>query len=177
MLDVSLKPIMFNTEAIQILTHPENPQKMKSLGNYLADKVRTELLNEGLSGSSFITELISGKRLYICRAFHMDLASRNATDPSVVLLLERGYQGLINLSVMALQYHLTERERETVEHLLHGLTSKEIAERMKISPFTVKAFLRIVMLKTGVSTRSGILGKLIGLVDSSAPPGKLRSAR
>jgi DNA-binding CsgD family transcriptional regulator len=33
---------------------------------------------------------------------------------------------------------------------------------MKISPNTVKAFLRIVMVKMGVSTRSGILGKVIG---------------
>jgi LuxR family transcriptional regulator, regulator of acetate metabolism len=57
---------------------------------------------------------------------------------------------------------LTQREKETVELLIQGLTSKEIATRMKISPNTVKAFLRIVMVKMGVSTRSGILGKVIG---------------
>jgi len=40
--------------------------------------------------------------------------------------------------------------------------SKEIAERMKISPSTVKAFLRLVMVKMSVSTRSGIVGKVLG---------------
>jgi DNA-binding CsgD family transcriptional regulator len=59
-------------------------------------------------------------------------------------------------------FELTKREKETVELLIQGLTSKEIATRMKISPNTVKAFLRIVMVKMGVSTRSGILGKVIG---------------
>jgi DNA-binding CsgD family transcriptional regulator len=45
---------------------------------------------------------------------------------------------------------------------MEGLTSKEIAERMKISPSTVKAFLRLVMVKMSVSTRSGIVGKVLG---------------
>jgi Bacterial regulatory proteins, luxR family len=48
-----------------------------------------------------------------------------------------------------------------VEFLLSGLSSKEIADRMKISPNTVKATLRVVMIKMGVSTRSGIVGKII----------------
>jgi DNA-binding CsgD family transcriptional regulator len=46
--------------------------------------------------------------------------------------------------------------------LLQGLTSKEIAARMSISPNTVKAFLRLVMVKMGVSTRSGIVGRVVG---------------
>jgi DNA-binding CsgD family transcriptional regulator len=63
---------------------------------------------------------------------------------------------------MSEQFALTERERETVELLLQGLTSKEIAIRMNISPNTVKAFLRLVMVKMGVSTRSGIVGRVVG---------------
>jgi DNA-binding CsgD family transcriptional regulator len=41
-----------------------------------------------------------------------------------------------------------------------GLTSKELATRMNISPNTVKAFLRLIMIKMGVTTRAGIVGKL-----------------
>jgi DNA-binding CsgD family transcriptional regulator len=51
---------------------------------------------------------------------------------------------------------------EVVALLVEGLTSKEIANRMKISSNTVKAFLRLVMVKMGVSTRSGVVGKIIG---------------
>ena len=42
-----------------------------------------------------------------------------------------------------------------------GLTSKEVAIRMNISPNTVKAFLRLVMGKMGVTTRAGIVAKLL----------------
>ena len=34
-------------------------------------------------------------------------------------------------------------------------------ERMNVSPATVKVFLRHIMLKMGVATRSGVIGKLI----------------
>jgi hypothetical protein len=33
---------------------------------------------------------------------------------------------------------------------------------MSISPNTVKAFIRLVMVKMNVSTRSGIIGKIVG---------------
>ena len=60
------------------------------------------------------------------------------------------------------RYNLTAREQETVQFLVEGFTSKEIAQRMKISPNTVKAFIRLVMVKMDVSTRSGIIGKIVG---------------
>jgi hypothetical protein len=34
---------------------------------------------------------------------------------------------------------------------------------MNISPNTVKAFVHLVMVKMGVSTRSGIIGKMVGV--------------
>ena len=61
---------------------------------------------------------------------------------------------------MAKQYNLTSRELQAVELLTDGLRSKEIALRMQISPNTVKTFLRLVMLKMGVSTRSGIVRRV-----------------
>ena len=65
-----------------------------------------------------------------------------------------------NLRRACEQYKLTPREREAVLLLSKGLTSKEIARRMEVSAHTVKAFLRLIMLKLGVSTRSGIVGKI-----------------
>ena len=45
-----------------------------------------------------------------------------------------------------------------VEFSIQGLTNKEIASRMSISANTVRAFIRMIMVKLGVSTRSGIVG-------------------
>src|ERR1019366_5904497 len=42
-----------------------------------------------------------------------------------------------------------------------GLTSKELAMRMHISPNTVKAFLRLIMIKMEVATGSAIVAKLL----------------
>jgi DNA-binding CsgD family transcriptional regulator len=56
---------------------------------------------------------------------------------------------------------LTPRERETVNLLAGGLTNKEISARMGVSVNTVKAFIRSVMLKLGVTTRPGIVGRLL----------------
>jgi len=65
------------------------------------------------------------------------------------------------LSQVSRQFNLTQREREALEYLLQGLTSKAIANRMNISPNTVKAFLRMIMIKTGVSSRAAMVGKII----------------
>ena len=45
--------------------------------------------------------------------------------------------------------------------LLQGLTSQEIGARMKISPNTVKAFLRLVKIKLDVTTRPEIVYKIL----------------
>jgi len=68
---------------------------------------------------------------------------------------------LIPLSHISEQFNLTRRERGALEYLMQGLSSKEIATRMDVSPNTVKAFLRLIMIKMGVSSRSAIVGKII----------------
>src|SRR5436853_1546079 len=66
------------------------------------------------------------------------------------------------------KYHLSRREGETVRFLIEGLTNKEIAARMGISPDTVKVFLRLAVMEMGVSSRRGIMSKLIHLKDSDS---------
>jgi len=68
-------------------------------------------------------------------------------------------------------YHLSQREGEAVRFLIEGLANKEIAARMGVSPDTVKVFLRIAMMKMGVSSRSGIMSKFIHVKESDAGPG------
>jgi len=65
------------------------------------------------------------------------------------------------------KYHLTQREGETVRFLIEGLTNKEIAARMGISPDTVKVFLQLAMKKMEVSSRSEIMSKFIHLKESN----------
>jgi DNA-binding CsgD family transcriptional regulator len=93
----------------------------------------------------------------VCRTFVLEAASSDS-KPTIAVTVERD-QGII--FDLAARFQLTDREIEAVQHLTEGLTSKEIAQRMNISPNTVKTFLRLVMIKMGVTTRSGIIGKLV----------------
>jgi DNA-binding CsgD family transcriptional regulator len=163
LLDEYFRPVAFNPAAIQILAFPTNPERIKQLNIFLTDKIRSSLLDRhGKSEAEFVREYRSGGRRYICRAFRLDVNLSLKPGYAVALLLERHSSCTESLSDLTHQFDLTGRESETVSLLLEGLTSKEIAKRMNISPNTVKAFLRLVMVKMAVSTRSGIVGKMVG---------------
>jgi DNA-binding CsgD family transcriptional regulator len=160
--DSLLNPISFNTEAIRILSYPEELADLAHPEFFLAEKIRSTLTSRPFSGESpFVTEFRSGRRRYFCRTFLVDSGAKEPLQPSIAMLLERGPSGLVPLSQVCQQFKLTQREREVLEYLLQGMSSKVIAHRMNLSPSTVKAFLRLIMIKTGASSRSAMVGKII----------------
>ena len=78
-----------------------------------------------------------------------------------MIVIERKSNEGVVMDEMSSRFGLTEREGQTVQFLMEGLTSKEIAARMNITQNTVKAFIHFVMMKMGVSTRSGIVGRAL----------------
>jgi DNA-binding CsgD family transcriptional regulator len=85
----------------------------------------------------------------------------NGLRPAVAVLLERNHKPKVDLSYVSGRYRLTQRELETVDHLVQGFNTKGIADGMNISPNTVKAFLRSIMMKMGTDTRAGIIAKIL----------------
>ncbi len=162
LLDTSLNPISFNAEAIHILSYPDNLANLKRPGDFVGGRIRSILMNQQSSSESpFVTEFRSGRRRYFCRAFLVGSNAKESSEPSLAVLLERGPSEVIPLSQVSQQFNLTQREQEALGHLLQGLGSKEIANRMNISPNTVKAYLRLIMIKTGVSSRTAIPWKVM----------------
>jgi DNA-binding CsgD family transcriptional regulator len=161
LLDTDLNPLFVNDEAVGILTYPRTFGGTRSSDEFLVQRIQS-IFSEvrSVSGSSFIVRIKSGKRLYLCSFFAMSRSSQGHHQTATALLLERN-AGSANLLQMSDEFHFTQREREVVELLAQGMTSKEIASRMKISPNTVKAFLRLAMIKAGVTTRSGIIGRIL----------------
>jgi DNA-binding CsgD family transcriptional regulator len=169
-----------NPEAVQILTFPDRPDKILHLETWLVNRIRSSLV-EKQSPLRLVGEFRSSKRTYLCRTFPLGLAGNqkvgnhnNGSSPAaglMIVMLERKNNQAATMAEISEHFGLTTRERETVQFLLEGLTSKEIAQRMAISPNTVKAFIRLVMVKMDVSTRSGIIGKIAGLgADFEAVP-------
>jgi len=58
-------------------------------------------------------------------------------------------------------FQLTSREVMVVRHLLQGLSNKEIAHEIKVTEQTVKEHLQRIMAKTGSTSRSGVLLRIL----------------
>jgi DNA-binding CsgD family transcriptional regulator len=75
--------------------------------------------------------------------------------------LDSSSNGGDRIRQLAAEHHLTDREGEALRGIALGLSTKELAEHMAISPNTVKSFVRLIMIKLGVGSRAGIMVKLL----------------
>ena len=141
-----------NSAALQILAYPEKVETIEDLHEYLVQKLRSNsLLQQSSYAPNIAARFQSGKRMYLCRIFRVNTVIQSNSQPSVVIILERCSERRISLCHVSETFHLTTREQEVLQQLVaEGLTTKEIAARMGISPNTVKAFLRLIMVKMGV---------------------------
>jgi DNA-binding CsgD family transcriptional regulator len=161
--DASMNPLYASPEVAQILLYPQRVESQKNLTDLLAKRLCSLSFSEQSLGTSttVVAKFQSGKREYLCRAFHLSGFYKGESKLFVALLLERAV-GKPTLPGLTLdKFRLTAREREVAQHLVQGLTSKDIGKQMNISPHTVKAFIRLIMFKMGVSTRSGIVAKAL----------------
>ena len=65
---------------------------------------------------------------------------------------------------------LTKRHRSLLRYLTEGLSNREIAEKMNLSPNTVKDYLDDLMEKTGIHSRTALVARAsrLGIVVSDA---------
>ena len=151
--------IACNSEAVNILVYPAKPDKPQDLRSLVATKIPIDQFSKDSQPKT--VEFMSGRRRYRCTSHPLEIHGKSAV--TTAYLLHRCPSPELMLFGISARYNLTARERETTGYLLHGLTSKEIAQQMNISPNTVKAFMRLVMTKMGVTTRAGIVGRMAGI--------------
>lgn len=160
LVDSTLSPIFMNPEAAAILSYAEDDKGARPNDKRLADKIKS--LFAGLERDTkgcYCTKIQSGRRNYQCTLFSLNPSSPSKQVAVSAIIFERNLRTLD--PKLTDGFSFTQRERQVVQLLALGLTTKEIAERLHISPNTVKTFLRLVMAKTEVTTRSGIIGKLL----------------
>lgn len=169
--DSSLRPLSANHEAIAILLYSGALEPPHSFTEAFEKKIRGGLLRaHSLSSSQDATNPViqfkSGRREYLCRAFLLDHESNEGISDAaaVLVVMERRVSGCLAMCQLTQQFHLTHREAEVLTLLLQGLSSKEMAGRMRISLNTVKAFIRLVMIKMGASSRSEIAATVLRIV-------------
>jgi len=160
--DLSLRPIAFNSEAVLILSYPDSAEVNAPMTLNIPEEILADIQSQKPNDkSSVVTHFCSGRNQYVCRSYVMEVVNQSLVQPLRVLLLERDFSVNNAVNEVAKQFELTAREREVLRGIALGLTSKEIAGRMSISPNTVKAFLRLIMVKLGVNSRAAILAKIL----------------
>ena len=164
-LDSSLQPIALDEGAAWIFgSHGEpapneySPDLHLTLPEEILEGLRSQ--NAG-DVSTAKMRIRAGNCGYNCRIFVMEPLSGVNCEPRLALHLQRDSCVNDAVDLLAARYHLTDREQEALKAIATGLTSKETAEQMNISPNTVKSFLRIIMIKMGVGSRAAIVGKLL----------------
>jgi DNA-binding CsgD family transcriptional regulator len=161
LLDSAMKPLYINEEAVRILAYPKTKIDPKSADVVMGGVLQTMSPSVSIAlMKSSVTHITSGRRHYTCRFILVSVSGHDRQHPTAAVLIERDPMAT-EVRRMAQKFKLTQREQQAVQLLALGLTSKEIASQMGISPHTVKAFLRLIMIKTGATTRSGVIGKLL----------------
>lgn len=99
-------------------------------------------------------------------AFHaMTIPASGQADQAHVLVLMEVMGGWGHTVTESMdRFTFTSRQGDVVKHLLKGWTNKEIANALGITEQTVKEHIKHIMQKTGVTTRTGILARVLGLM-------------
>jgi len=111
---------------------------------------------------SFIEFFNSGKREYVVRGVilsdHMHSSKRKN---QYMFILERIRTDLLNIPQISREWNLNKREQDLIQLLLSGMSNKEIAYALGLSLNTIKAYMKLLMRKLGVNSRSGIISLVL----------------
>ena len=178
LLDRSLKILAYDRGAAAFLRDANRPAVQPlALPKEILDNIRQCKLT---ALPALRLYLRIGKNEYMCRAYLLEWLNWFASQPIVAVHLMRILPSNDAVHDASAKYQLTAREQEALRGISLGLANKTIADRMAISPNTVKAFLRLIMIKMGVTSRAGIVATMLqnrATVDKrSDPPGFLPSS-
>jgi DNA-binding NarL/FixJ family response regulator len=117
---------------------------------------RSETLLEAIAAGAagYLTKRASLQEL--CQAVISVHSGGSVVSPELASKALREYAGAPNGVGIAARPLLTSRERDILRLLGDGLTDKQIAERLFISPRTVQSHLARVRDKTGLNRRSAL---------------------
>jgi len=103
---------------------------------------------------------IHEEAVYLFRALLLQRGAGNQDSTHIMILIERVSEGVRIEDVRDL-IKLTQREQIVVQLLSEGKMNKEIVVFMNIGEYTVKDHMKRIMKKLDVTTRAGIVAKIL----------------
>ena len=169
-MDLSLKPIAYDRGAGAMLK-AQSCTTLQSEPPLFPPREVLEMVSNlnAYDQSSIKVNFRMGNSEYTCTSYLLEVQEKTQDQldgkagpgAMVALYIEKIPSAIDAVSAVASKYNLTQREKEALSLLSMGFCSKKLAEKMNISPNTVKVFLRLIMLKMGVSTRGEIVAEII----------------
>ncbi len=165
--DTHGKLLSWNPVARQILCQAHQEKELLQKIRSVLRNITITRLKQKSSVSASERPLIqatfpSGRRHYGLQVFFLDKQPEKGPH-LVAVLLERINPTRFNLRKAKQHFGLSPREMEVLSALRAGMTDKEIASTLGISPETVRGYLKTIRSKLGVSTRTAILNTLLSL--------------
>lgn len=116
--------------------------------------------------------VVINKQFWCVRVFELDggIIDVDARFAALIEPIGDPQSGNLNLEKVKGLFRLSKREADVVEELVSGGTDKEIAQNLGISVETVRAYLKSVRAKLGVSTRTAIVSVVHNLRDQGSTP-------
>lgn len=161
LLDSSLNFIALDKAADAMLTQIGGREMSPYLNPPVPDQILDAVRRCKLSDTRATTATFRIRNdEYTCRVYCVNSISNSLPPTLFVVQITKHLSEWEMLMHISRQYRLTDRELEALKGVATGLSGKELAAEMQISPNTVKSFLRLIMVKMGVSTRAGIVAKI-----------------
>jgi DNA-binding CsgD family transcriptional regulator len=176
--DDSLRLIASDSRAAAILNDVREHEGADGLRLGIPREISDALLGRTPEDWAGIRVGFFGRRhSYHCTIYQVE--SRNGVPKQKVIMFHLQRDASPNGAILQIvsRCGLTPREEAVLRGISIGLTTKEIAQRLNISPNTVKTYLRAIMLKLGVTTRAAIVGKLLTCEEVPQHNGEVRRRR
>lgn len=163
-LDESGEILYLNQEARSILStfSPDNTPDHDSthINKVILESIKKDPGSLSDSASSII-QCPETDSTYSLRAMPLDKPHKKGKSCIMILIEGVTIHRKFDMDVVQKQFGLTKRETEVTFCLTKGLTNKEIANILSLSPETVHDYIKQIMKKFNTTTRTGIVGKVL----------------
>ncbi|MBM7585351.1 DNA-binding NarL/FixJ family response regulator [Bacillus pakistanensis] len=155
--DQHLKPISMNDKALKLLSilriheqlsEPYIPKPIQAVYAKL-------LANKWKAQASLLVPIKETGYIAIRASF---MKTNEQKQQIAISLNEASSKEMLSFLMTA--YHLTAREKEVVFEVIKGIPTKEIAQNLAISNYTVQDHLKVIFQKVNVSNRNELVWKI-----------------
>ncbi len=150
LLDIKM-PKMSGLDAIWKFRQLSPATNILMLTSYDTDENIQTALKHGATGYL----LKSSSPAEVAAAVVKTRTGAKALDKVILDRMIETYYGQMKKS----QYHITERERDVLGLIAKGLTTRQVADQLCVSYFTVDMHIRNIFHKFSVHTRHGLIAK------------------